>query len=401
MQELSPDKQPPRFLYCTKASLIDKDHSELIRFTNLPVQLLHGTTSKLKKELAKNPDSSYVAPHSIIKNATFQEWLLLHPDVFDIIVIDESGAVGTAGTTDFTKPAQRICSMSDRVILLNATPFECRLDSFWSQLNLVDPTLLPSRTEFRRMFQQQEFDGYSWHFVEKYKNPAEFKEAIQLRFLSRKRITTGGTMTNCSAELITLGKSAIQKKLDALTTQHQLVYDCPSLIDKDIDTDVSTTPKLAKTLELVQSHPDEPRILIYCPYIEAQAAIQQTLQQYGYNTLILNGQTKQDDRLAITQQFTNNEKQILITNVMEGMNLGNCHMLIYYTLCPSASKIVQVEGRITREQNIQDKHVYVLATKGREISYIHKTIANRARAMQEFQGRDFSMVLDLLEQAGV
>jgi ERCC4-related helicase len=76
-------------------------------------------------------------------------------------------------------------------------------------------------------------------------------------------------------------------------------------------------------------------------------------------------------------------------------------MLIYYTLCPSASKIVQVEGRITREQNIQDKHVYVLATKGREISYIHKTIANRARAMQEFQGRDFSMVLDLLEQAGV
>ena len=60
--------------------------------------------------------------------------------------------------------------------------------------------------------------------------------------------------------------------------------------------------------------------------------------------------------------------------------------------------MIQFEGRITRDFNIVDKHVYMIVTKGDEKRKLLTEIARRAQASSEFAGSDFSMVLDLLAE---
>ena len=51
---------------------------------------------------------------------------------------------------------------------------------------------------------------------------------------------------------------------------------------------------------------------------------------------------------------------------------------------------------MTRERDIIGKHVYGLVSKGKELSTLKKTVADRAQASDIFAGSDYSCVLSLL-----
>lgn len=392
-----------RYLYCTKKTLIEKDQNELIRFTGDYVHLLKGETAYLKRELKKETPYSFVAVHSVIKNPVFQEWVLLHEQFpFDVVIIDESSYVGTASDkTDIYKSAQELCKMAGRVVLLNATPFGTNLDSFRNQLILVDDTFLPTKMQFKKMFQKTRWNGEYAEYIEEYKNEDVFREAIKLRCLSRKRNEHKGIMENCEARLIEVTKSATQRRLEKLSSLPQMVYDCPSAIDRDVEMTEITTPKLKVVKELIANEgANENSILIYCNYKESQEGILNILKKEGYSCAKLNGDTSTEERKQLIEEFKTGAVRVLVTNVQEGLNFGNCNFLIFYSALPNPSKMVQVEGRITRSFDIRDKRVFLLATKGRELRTIKDVIAGRAKASEQFAGSDYSMILDLLKGVG-
>lgn len=396
-----------RFIYFTEKKLVEKDHKELIRFTGDYIHKLTGDSSFLKKEMPKYSEEklpySFVASHSVIKSSIFQEWVLVYMKKykkfpFDLIIIDEASAVATTSEkSEYYKSAKALCDKCDRVVLLNATPFESRLESFRLQLTLVDPTFLPKKTEFKKRFQKTRFNGEYIEYLDEYKNAEAFKEAIKLRFLSRKRKETGGTMTNCQAKLIVVDKSPTQRRLEKLTSIPQMVYDCPSALDRTVKMTINTTPKLKTILDLVENQgKDEKTILIYCRYKESQDGIIETLEGAGYSCRKLNGETKDADRIEIVEDFKQGKYKILVTNVQKGLNFGNCNMTIFYSALPNPNQMVQVEGRMTRDYHIENKRIFVLATKGREQRTLQEVIAGRAKASEDFAGSDFSLVLDLL-----
>lgn len=396
-----------RFIYFTEKKLVEKDHKELIRFTGDYIHKLTGDSSFLKKEMPKYSEEelpySFVASHSVIKSSIFQEWVLVYMKKykkfpFDLIIIDEASAVATTSEkSEYYKSAKALCDKCDRVVLLNATPFESRLESFRLQLTLVDPTFLPKKTEFKKRFQKTRFNGEYLEYLDEYKNAEAFKEAIKLRFLSRKRKETGGTMTNCQAKLIVVDKSPTQRRLEKLTSIPQMVYDCPSALDRTVKMTINTTPKLKTILDLVENQgKDEKTILIYCRYKESQDGIIETLEGAGYSCRKLNGETKDADRIEIVEDFKRGKYKILVTNVQKGLNFGNCNMTIFYSALPNPNQMVQVEGRMTRDYHIENKSIFVLATKGREQRTLQEVIAGRAKASEDFAGSDFSLVLELL-----
>src|SRR5690606_734474 len=91
--------------------------------------------------------------------------------------------------------------------------------------------------------------------------------------------------------------------------------------------------------------------------------------------------------------FNNGEYDILITNVLRGIDLKACDNCILYTIDPNPQKMVQFEGRITREFDILGKSVWLLMSMGKEKRFVEKNIKLRATASASFTNTGKSMVL--------
>ena len=394
-----------RVLYLTEKTLLPQAQDEFIKFTGNFVGMVYGTASHVNKFCNENKDYirySVVGAHSLITSARFQEYLVQYKRdngcyPFDLLVVDEAGDILTNSATKTYKTAQQIASMFDRVILLNATSFEKDLDMFYNQIHFVDKTLLPTKTAFGKDYKELDYRGAYPKFNGKYKNQEKFRSLVSYRYFARTRKGSGATMTNCTAEVVLSPLSPIQKELLKKASMPSMVFDCPSYFGNGIETDEFTTPKMADLVRLLTATlKDVDSILIYSRYKESQSCIQYILNEYDIESAILNGDTSDDEREAVINRFKLGDLRVLITNVQKGLNFGNCNYCIFYSFDPNPNKMVQFEGRMTRSYNIDNKHVYLLVSKGRELSTLKKVVADRAKASDVFAGSDFSCILNIL-----
>lgn len=395
-----------RFLYLTGKNLVAQARDEMIKFTGNYVETVQGVKDSVTKFCRNNWDyleHSVVGSHSLIKSLDFQEFMVHYYrdegyNPFDILVIDEAGDILTNPSTQMYKAAKELAKMFDRIILLNATPFEKELRQFYSQLDFIDDTFLPTKTAFQKEYEVYDYDlGPYPQFNGKYKNAEKFRKEVGYRYLARTRKSAGATMTNCSADVIVSSLSPEQTELLKMVSMPNMVYDCPSYFKMGVETTVDTTPKLGSLLWLLENKlKDEKSILIYARYKESQACIASCLLEYGYDSYILNGDSPQEMREAVIDKFKLGDIRILITNVQKGLNFGKCDHCIFYSYDPNPNRMVQFEGRMTRTYNIDNKHVYLLISRGNELKTFKKIVADRAKASDIFAGSDFSCVLSIL-----
>lgn len=398
-----------RFLYLTEKTLLTQAQQDFARFTANYVETLQGTAKPVENFYKNNIDyiqHSVVGSHSLVNSEKFQEFLVEYErrngcPPFDLWIVDESGDILTNSTTKTYQNAREIRQMFDRVILLNATPFEKDLRMFYNQIHLVDESLLPTKTAFSKEFEVMSYTGAYPVFSGKYKNEDKFREMVGYRYLARTRKGMGAKMIGCTADVIVVPLSNEQKGLLPKTSMSQMVYDCPSYFNLGVDTDENTTPKLrALVHQITGEWKDVPSILVYSRYKEAQSCIQSTLAEYGIPAWILNGDSSQAERDEIIDGFKMGKMRVLITNVQKGLNFGNCSHCIFYSYDPNPNKMVQFEGRMTRSYDIENKHVLLLISKGKELKAFKHTIADRAKASDVFAGSDFSCVLSILLDSG-
>lgn len=394
-----------RVLYLTEKNLLPQAQNEFIKFTGNYTELLYGTASCVKKFCSENKDYikySVVGAHSLISSVGFQEYLLQYKRdngcyPFDLLVVDEAGGILTNSATKTYKTALQIRDMFERVILLNATAFEKDLDMFYNQISFVDKTLLPTKTAFTKEYKEMDYRGPYPVFRGKYKNQSKFKALVGYRYFARTRKGSGATMTNCTADVIVSSLTPLQKSLLKKTSIPNMVYDCPSYFGGGVVTDEYSTPKMADLLRLVTKDlKDADSILIYSRYKESQECIQDMLNEYCISSLILNGDSSTEERECAINSFKLGDIKVLITNVQKGLNFGNCNYCIFYSFDPNPNKMVQFEGRMTRSFNIDDKHVYLLVSRGKELNTLKKVVAERAEASDLFAGSDYSCVLNIL-----
>lgn len=393
-----------KFLYLTEKNLVEQTRDEMIKFTGEYIDILRGEKKYVTKFAEENdPELAYsvVGTHSLINSVEFQEYIRVYKALygcnpFDALFIDESSIIGNTSTKTYAN-AKHLADDFDWVIVMNATPFETNLRTFYAQLNFCDETLLPTKTVFQNLYEEKSFRGPYPKFNGKYKNAHIFKNQVKYRYFARTRKDLGAVMKDCTAELIETSLSKIQKLLLKKSSMAQMVYDCPSYFDSDIVMDRNNVPKIGALLDLITGKlKNERSILVYCKYKEAQRGIEEVLLEEGISCEIMNGDTEYDDRNSIISRFKMGDFRVLVTNVQKGLNFGNCNVCIFYSYDPNTNKMVQFEGRMTRSENIIGKHAYVLASKGDEIRRFKTSIRDRAKASDAFAGSDYSCVLMLL-----
>ena len=397
-----------RFLMLTKKNLVEQVRSEMIKFTGQYVEVLGGEKSDVEAFAAKHHGCTglplgVVGSHSLLTQKLFLKWMMEcetngYGRPFQLLVVDESTVLGTS-TTDITRGAKEIIPKFNRVIFLSATPFTSKLSTFYTQLNLLDKKMMPTKTEFEKRYVVFEWNGSYKQPSGKYKNEAEFGELIKYRYLARTRKDKGAKMIDCKKTLLVSPLSPVQKWWLSRTKMYRMVYDCPNAIDplKDIEFNEDNVPKLQSLHRaLTVECKDAKTILMYVHFREAQDSLSTWLTKRGYSNRVLCGETNDADRQSIINGFKNGEFRILITNVQEGLNFGDCNYCIFYSFEGNTSSMVQFEGRITRSFDVVGKHIILLVSEGRERDRLNSVIKERAKAMVDFTNVDLSCIMDLL-----
>lgn len=395
-----------RYLYLTEKNLVEQTRDEMIKFTGEYVDILRGEKKYVQKFAEENDGElvySIVGTHSLINSVEFQEYMrtyraLYGCNPFDALFIDESAIIGNMSTKTYAN-GKHLADDFDWVVVMNATPFETNLRTFYAQLNFCDETLLPAKTVFQNLYEEKSYNHFGGYpkFNGKYKNANIFKNQVKYRYLARTRKGLGAVMKDCTAEVIESPLSPIQKELLKKTSMPQMVYDCPSYFDETIVVDRNNTPKLGSLLDLInKDFKNEKTILVYSRYKESQRGIMEALLNEGISCEIMNGDTDIDEKNKIISQFKMGDFRVLITNVQKGLNFGDCNVCIFYSYDPNTNKMVQFEGRTTRSVDIVGKHSRVLVSSGKERNRFDKGLADRAKGSDAFAGSDYSCVLMLL-----
>lgn len=394
-----------KYLFLTEKNSVQQVRKEMIKFTGDYVSLISdgtikGVTNFIDRVETWGIVNSVVGTHALITQPAFVGWLEMRNRAkefpFDLLVVDESSLLGNP-TTKVTKAFKLIKKYFKRVVFLNATPFETKLDIFYTQLSLLDSKLLPTKTNFTKEYVVMDYRGMYPKPTGKYKNQGKFKNLVGYRYFARTRKDKGAVMQGCSGGIKVSPLSKIQREWLEKTQMPKLVYDCPTYFDSSIEFCIENVPKLGSLDELLKNECAEAdTILIFAHYKESQKYLSEWLKNRGYSNRILNGDTKNQDRETIINSFKRAEFNILITNVQKALNFGNCNHCIFYSYDANPSKMIQFEGRITRGFDIVGKNVFILCSKGADYRTLVKTVRDRAKATSEFTKTDLSVVMDIL-----
>ena len=382
-------KQLKRFLIAVETSALGQTQCELMRFTGLRVVALPSEAYKLNRLIKKidwTKVDGIVIKHSALRSDVLSKWLSLNinPDgtcrLFDTFFLDESSVIKnlTTKTAIYTK---NICDICPRVHFMNATVFETNIMDIYNQMDMMNPALLPKKWRIEKEFCT--FGRSSYWTKENgkpkmnfrrdltgYKNQAIFKERLKLVYFGRSKSDIGMDMPHVhkvyEVEPSNEQSMALQKGY-----RYMEVLNCPSLIpDLHLETNRKTVPKLDRLCNLLETDFADCKVMVYCFHNEAQQAIADECRKLGRNPVILNGQSKDQERWEIQTKFNKGEYDVIITNIMKSLNLFGGDVCIFYSNSMTPSKMFQVAGRIDR--NVDDKiKTYILLIYSGTDEYKH------------------------------
>ena len=386
-----------RWCFLTEKSLVDQIRKKMIQFTGGYVGALdageQALVAKYKEDFEAEDKYSIVGPHSLLNSSEFLIHTAKNP--FDLIVIDE-GSVLKNTSSDIFKNSKALLAYHKKVIILNATPLEKNAEEFYNQLDLLDNTFLPTKEAFKRRYCKTKKGVFGYEIVG-YKNTEEFKEAISLRYLARNREELGAKYVGNEYKIILVPLSKEQKVLMKKTNLYQMVYDYPPNVDRRIDFNIHTTPKAGALLSLLSKlDVVNDKALIYCRFKEAQNKLKELLEEEGYSVALLNGTSKVKERNAVLDKFLADGYDVLITNIQKGLDLNNCNNTIMYTIDPNPQKMVQFEGRMTRDFDVMYKSLFFLVSMGKEKKFMEETLKLRVEASESFVNVGKSMTIQAL-----
>lgn len=390
-----------RFLFLAEKSTVGQIQDKLIQFTGDYIGMLEsGETTVVEDYLKRNKDKrhySVVGTHGLLANPLFLTDAYKRP--FDLIIVDESSILKNTSTDIYTGAVQ-LMRVTERKILLNATPLEIDLMEVYNQLDLLDKDMLPTKQEVKSRYTKQKRERYAFKTVGS-KNEEEFRQAISLRYIARVRKDLGAKYSENIYRTILVPLSKEQKELKKRTSLRQMLTDFPTGVNKRVPFTPETTPKLAALLGIANEviGITGGRILVYCRFIEAQNGIKAILEEKGYRVSVLNGTratSSATKRKKIVDDYNNGLYDVLITNVQRGLDLQTCDACILYSIDPNPQQMVQFEGRMTRSFDVENKALYLLVAMGDEKKFVEETLKMRINTSNKFTVTGKSMVLSAI-----
>lgn len=396
-------KEIKKFIIAVETSAANQTQKELMKYTGLNVLVLPPEAHKLKRVINKTDFTKVdgiVIKHSTLRSDFFSTWLSLNLDekgmskMFDTFFLDESSVIKN-NKTKMYEYTTNICNIVSRVHLMNATTFETNIMDIYYQLDMINDSLLPSKTRIQNEYcdmtknsfwatrngKAQQFSSFT---IGGYKNQAKFKEALKYVYFGRSASDVGKDLPHIY-KVYEVYATQEQQFAMAKGNRYNEVLNCPSLIeDMACETDRKTSPKLDRLCTLIENEFANQQVMVYCFHVEAQKAIARELEALGRKPVILNGECVDEERVKAQDGFNDGTFDVIITNVKKSLNLQNGNACIFYSLETNVAKFEQIRGRIDRHVDDEIKTFVLLLYKDTpEEQFFSDVVASRAQASRD------------------
>lgn len=388
-----------RFLMAVENAAVGQTVAELMKFTGLKVVAIPPEAAKLRKCMAAinwAEIGGIVIKHSTLRSDAFSQTLALNLDehgkckLFDTFILDESSVIKNQSSKIY-KYTLNICSIVNRVHMMNATAFETNIMDIYYQLDMADPNILPNKSTINREYCTFTRGSYwtkkggkakmNWKWdLAGYKNQEDFKEKLKLVYFGRSKQDIG-IDTPHVYKVYEIEPSGNQTLAINKGYRYNEVLNCPSLIPEiKIPTNRKKVPKMEKLLSLIENEFTDSQVMIYAFHIDSQKSIKKELEKMGRKPVILNGSLTDDEKYDVQSKFNGGEYDVIITNIKKSLNLNGADVCIFYSVLTNPATMFQTASRIDRNTDDRIKtFVLLLYTGTDEYRFFTDVVKSRAK----------------------
>ncbi len=268
---------------------------------------------------------------------------LLKDYPFRYLILDEAQNIKNAGSV----AAQAVKQLKgDSRFALTGTPMENGIGELWSLFDFVLPGYLPGYSTFLRRYQ----DGENAEDLLRRIRPfltRRLKQDVLEELPDKMEITLTAQMTPEQSRIyraalerlrpkvneIFENKGAGRGRMEVLSAMTELRQICchPSLVMNEYRGGSGKEELLLEILPGMIGNGR--RILLFSQFTSMLKLLRPRLEEQGYSTMYLDGDTPAGDRLDLTERFNSGEGQIFLISLRaggSGLNLTGADLVIHY-----------------------------------------------------------------------
>ena len=318
---------------------------------------------------------------------------LLKDYPFRFVILDEAQNIKNAGSVAAGAVKQL---KADTRFALTGTPMENGVGELWSLFDFVLPGYLPGYNTFVRRYQ----DGENAEDLLRRIRPfltRRLKQEVLEELPDKLETTLTAQMTPEQEKIyqaalerlrpkvhrILEEKGLSRKRMEVLSAITELREICchPSLVMSEYRGDSGKEEMLLEILPGLIS--EGRRILLFSQFTRMLKLLRTRLDDAGYTTLYLDGDTPAGERLELTERFNQGEGEIFLISLRAGgagLNLTGADTVIHYDPWWNPATEDQATDRAHRIGQTKKVHVLRLVT-GASIEEQVVELGNRKKAL--------------------
>ncbi len=317
--------------------------SEIRRFApDLSVVILSGTGAQragMIRHITEHGDVDVaITSYPLIR----RDIELLKDYPFRFLILDEAQNIKNAGSV----AAQAVKQLKgDSRFALTGTPMENGIGELWSLFDFVLPGYLPGYTSFLRRYQDGENSEDLLRRIRPFLT-RRLKQDVLEELPDKMEITMTAQMTPEQSRIYRAALERLRPKVneiieskgakgrvEVLSAMTELRQICchPSLVMNEYKGGSGKEELLLEILPAMIA--GGRRILLFSQFTSMLKILRPRLEEQGYSTMYLDGDTPAGDRLEMTERFNSGEGQIFLISLRaggSGLNLTGADLVIHY-----------------------------------------------------------------------
>ena len=404
-------------LIVSPKSLVFNWVSEFNKFAkDIPVYPIIGTVDERKKIIKKIKNDKF-GVFFISYDSLRNEYENLLDFTFDLVILDEAQFIKNIHAKK-TNAVKQINAL--HTIALTGTPIENNIYDLWSIFDFLMPHYLLDYEDFKESFKSDEEyykivkDKVAPFILRRRKEdvlkdlPEKFEVIVTTEMSSEQRKLYDAFRLKAKEELKSKdGGSHVMEVLSIITRLRQICVD-PSTFVENFTGESGKITMLKEIIErrMAEGH----RFLIFSQFVSALNIVKDEIEKMGIKYFMITGDTSAKDRLAICNEFNDNEdyKVVLISLKAggTGLNLVGADIVIHldpwwnYSAQNQASDRAHRIGqtrtveviKLIAENSIEER---VVSLQDEKKELVDKVISNDDSSIKKLSIKDLKSILSM------
>lgn len=327
-----------KYLVVCPSSVLYNWEAEFLKFSkDIKPIVISGTIKEREdqiKDIQNTESGVWISSYPLLQ----RDGVLYENIHFESVILDESQTVKNEASKT-TKAVSRINARNK--FALSGTPIENNLDELWTIFSIVQPGMFKDKSSFKQLDNQVIAAKIKPFILRRLKGQVlddlpektETTEYIELKPEQKRLYQTQLAMIQKEVEGY-IDNEEFEKNsmkiLAGLTRLRQICCD-PQLVTNQYE---GESAKLERLIEyLIEAKTNGKRIVLFSQFTKMLDIIRTELSKIDIDYHYLDGQTKKENRLELTERFNQGEKDLFLISLKAGgtgLNLTGGDTVILY-----------------------------------------------------------------------